>query len=97
MYVNLSTITSMIKILIADDHAVVRRGLRQIISDESDFEVVAEAQNGQEVLDQLEKSDCNVVVLDITMPDKNGLAVLQEVKAILKAASLKRVTIGTVS
>jgi DNA-binding NarL/FixJ family response regulator len=71
----------MIKILIADDHAVVRRGLRQIINDEPDLEVVAEAQNGQEVLDQLENTDCNVVVLDITMPDKNGLAVLQEVKA----------------
>jgi len=71
----------MIKILIADDHAVVRRGLRQIINDEPDFEVVAEAQNGQEVLDKLESTDCNVVVLDITMPDKNGLVVLQEVKA----------------
>lgn len=81
MYVNLSTINSMIKILIADDHAVVRRGLRQIINDEPDLDVVAEAQNGQEVLDQLEKTDCNVLVLDITMPDKNGLAVLQEVKA----------------
>lgn len=71
----------MVKILIADDHAVVRRGLRQIISDEPDFEVVAEAQNGQEVLDHLKKANCNVVILDITMPDKNGLAVLQEVKA----------------
>lgn len=81
MNINLPTITSMIKILIADDHAVVRRGLRQIINDEPDLEVVAEAQNGQEVLDQLENTDCNVVVLDITMPDKNGLAVLQEVKA----------------
>lgn len=79
--INLPTRTSMIKILIADDHAVVRRGLRQIINDEPDFEVVAEAQNGQEVLDKLESTDCNVVVLDITMPDKNGLAVLQEVKA----------------
>lgn len=71
----------MIKILIADDHAVVRRGLRQIINDEPDFEVVAEAQNGQEVMDKIEKSNCDVVVLDITMPDKNGLVVLQEVKA----------------
>lgn len=81
MNINLSTITSMIKILIADDHAVVRRGLRQIINDEPDFEVVAEAQNGQEVMDKIEKSNCDVVVLDITMPDKNGLVVLQEVKA----------------
>ena len=66
----------MFKILIADDHAVVRRGLRQIISDEQDFEVVGEAKNGQEVLDLIEVKECDVVVLDITMPDKNGLAVL---------------------
>ncbi|MEK7832180.1 MAG: response regulator transcription factor, partial [Acidobacteriota bacterium] len=70
----------MFKILIADDHAVVRRGLRQIISDEQDFEVVGEAKNGQEVLDLIEVKECDVVVLDITMPDKNGLAVLQEAK-----------------
>ena len=77
----MTTSGNPITIVLADDHAVVRRGLRQIINDEPDFEVVAEAQNGQEVLDQLDKVDCNVLVLDITMPDKNGLAVLQEVKA----------------
>ena len=74
--------TPMFKILIADDHAVVRRGLRQIINDEPDFEVVGEAQNGQEVLEMIEQYGCDVVVLDITMPDKNGLVVLQEAKAI---------------
>ena len=70
----------MFKILIADDHAVVRRGLRQIINDEPDFEVVGEAQNGQEVLEMIGQNGCDVVVLDITMPDKNGLVVLQEAK-----------------
>ncbi|HMV48730.1 MAG TPA: response regulator transcription factor [Blastocatellia bacterium] len=70
----------MFKILIADDHAVVRRGLRQIINDEPDFEVIGEAQNGQEVLELIDRNNCDVVVLDITMPDKNGLAVLQEAK-----------------
>ncbi len=70
----------MFKILIADDHAVVRRGLRQIINDEPDFEVTGEAQNGQEVLELIEQNNCDVVVLDITMPDKNGLTVLQEAK-----------------
>lgn len=72
----------MFKILIADDHAVVRRGLRQIINDEPDFEVVAEAKNGQEVLELIEQNGCDVVVLDITMPDKNGLTVLQEAKTV---------------
>ena len=68
--------------MIADDHAVVRRGLRQIINDEPDFEVVGEAENGQEVLNLLEHNGCDAVLLDITMPDKNGLVVLQEAKAL---------------
>src|SRR5215213_2442887 len=72
----------MFKVMIADDHAVVRRGLRQIINDEPDFEVVGEAESGQEVLQMLEQNICDVIVLDITMPDKNGLVVLQEAKAM---------------
>jgi two-component system, NarL family, invasion response regulator UvrY len=74
----------MNKVLIADDHAVVRRGLKQIINDEPDFEVVGEAQNAQEALDLIQHngdSSCDAVVLDITLPDKNGLIVLQEMKA----------------
>lgn len=71
---------TMNKVLIADDHAVVRRGLKQIITEEPEFEVVGEASNGQEVLDLVEEDGCDVVVLDITMPDKNGLTVLQEMK-----------------
>ncbi len=70
------------KVLIADDHAVVRRGLKQIISEEPDFELAGEAKNGQEVLELLEQNGCDVLVLDITMPDKNGLTVLQEVKVL---------------
>lgn len=70
----------MNKVLIADDHAVVRRGLKQIITEEPEFEVVGEASSGQEVLDLVEDDGCDVVVLDITMPDKNGLTVLQEMK-----------------
>jgi DNA-binding NarL/FixJ family response regulator len=74
----------MNKVLIADDHAVVRRGLKQIINDEPDFEVVGEAQNAREALDLIQTnggSGCDAVVLDITLPDKNGLVVLQEMKA----------------
>jgi two-component system, NarL family, invasion response regulator UvrY len=70
----------MSKVLIADDHAVVRRGLKQIITEEPDFEIAGEASNGQEVLDLVDANGCDVVVLDITMPDKNGLTVLQEMK-----------------
>lgn len=71
---------TMSKVLIADDHAVVRRGLKQIITEEPDFEIAGEASSGQEVLDLMEANGCDVVVLDITMPDKNGLTVLQEMK-----------------
>lgn len=73
---------TVMKVLIADDHAVVRRGLKQIISEEPDFELAGEAKNGQEVLELLERNGCDVLVLDITMPDKNGLTVLQEVKVL---------------
>ncbi|MEP7340632.1 MAG: response regulator transcription factor [Acidobacteriota bacterium] len=69
--------------MIADDHAVVRRGLRQIINDEPDFEVVGEAETGQEILHMIEQNNCDAVVLDITLPDKNGLVVLQETKAMM--------------
>jgi DNA-binding NarL/FixJ family response regulator len=72
----------MNKVLIADDHAVVRRGLKQIINDEPDFQVVGEAQNGQEAINLIEGNGCDVMVLDITLPDKNGLIVLQEVKTM---------------
>jgi len=70
----------MIRILIADDHAVVRRGLKQIITEEPDMAVIGEAQTGQEVLDLVRKQNWDVVVLDITMPGRSGLEVLTELK-----------------
>src|SRR5262249_31760508 len=72
---------TMNKVMIADDHAVVRRRLKQIINDEPDFEVIGEAQNAQEALEMIQDNGCDAVVLDITLPDKNGLIVLQEMKA----------------
>lgn len=68
------------KILIADDHAIVREGLKQIISETSDMVVADEAIDGHEVLSKALKNDCDVVVLDITMPGINGLDVLKELK-----------------
>ena len=58
----------MLKILIADDHPVFRRGLRQIITEASDMVVADEATDGWEVLGKVRASDCDVVLLDITMP-----------------------------
>ena len=70
----------MIKILVADDHAIVREGLKQILSQTPDLVVIAEASNGQEVIDKISKNYFNLVVLDITMPGKSGLEVLREIK-----------------
>ena len=58
----------MIRILIADDHAVVRAGIRQFIAGHDDLNVVAEAANGTEVIEFIRKTELDVVVLDISMP-----------------------------
>ena len=70
----------MIKILIADDHPLVREGLKKILRDERDMRVVCEASNGQEVMRFVGKEDLSVLVLDITMPGLGGLDVLKYVK-----------------
>jgi two-component system invasion response regulator UvrY len=70
----------MIKILIADDHAVVLEGLKQILSETPDIHVVAEAAHGQEVLDKIRSTAVDVVVLDIAMPGRSGLDVLLHLK-----------------
>lgn len=73
---------AMPKVLIADDHPILRTGLKQIITAESDIEVVGEAANGMEVLDFLRKHPCDLVLLDISMPKRGGLDVIDEIKQI---------------
>ena len=68
------------KILIADDHAVVREGLKQILSESSEMVVTAEASTGPEVLEEIGKDDFDLVVLDIAMPGRGGLDILKEIK-----------------
>lgn len=70
----------MIRILIADDHEVVRRGLRQILSETSDMAVTDEASSGEEVLDKVSSKDFDVVLLDISMPGKSGLDVMKQLR-----------------
>jgi len=72
----------MLKILIADDHAVVRRGLKQILEETSDIVVSGEATNSREVLEQVSAKSWDVLVLDITMPGRSGLDILREVKQL---------------
>lgn len=71
----------MTRILVADDHAVVRKGLVQIISEAMDLEVAAEASNGSEVIELMRRDEFDVVVLDINMPDKGGFETLQHLAA----------------
>ncbi|HSB72795.1 MAG TPA: response regulator transcription factor [Candidatus Methylomirabilis sp.] len=70
----------MVRIIIADDHPVVRRGLRQILAEEADMRVVGEAQNAEELLALVRKQGCEVLVTDISMPGRSGLEALKEVK-----------------
>jgi two-component system, NarL family, invasion response regulator UvrY len=66
----------MIRILIADDHAIVREGLKQIVAETPDMVVVAEASDGQGALEEARKCGCEVVLLDIAMPGRGGMETL---------------------
>ena len=70
----------MLRILITDDHALVRRGLKQVLEEEFDQVVFGEAQNTREMLEHLQKKAWDVVILDITLPGRSGLEVLGELK-----------------
>jgi two-component system, NarL family, invasion response regulator UvrY len=70
----------MIKILVADDHAVVRKGIEQIIAETADIAVAGEARNGQEVLETALNNEYDLVLLDISMPGRDGLEILKELK-----------------
>lgn len=72
----------MIRVLLADDHTIVRRGLKQLLDLDPRMEVCFEAKNGNEVLGFVRESPVDVVVLDITMPGRNGLETLKEIKRI---------------
>ena len=71
-----------IKVLVADDHEIVRQGLKTIISEHSDLNIAGEAENGNQVLKILKKTKVDVVLLDFDMPEKNGLDTLIELKAL---------------
>jgi DNA-binding NarL/FixJ family response regulator len=70
----------MIRILIADDHVIVRQGLRQIVTADNQMMIAGEAANGNELLDLVRKTQVDVVILDINMPKRSGLETLKELK-----------------
>ena len=70
------------RVLIADDHAILRRGLKEILVRELEGAVCGEAENAQQVLAQVQSGDWDLVILDITMPGRSGLDVLRDLKAV---------------
>ena len=76
----MTTHHDIIKIIIADDHAIVRKGLLQIISSEPDMTVIEQADNGKELLDKIRLLDPDMVLLDLDMPEKSGWEVMRQLK-----------------
>jgi two-component system invasion response regulator UvrY len=70
----------VIRILISDDHAIVREGIKQILADTDDLVVAGEATNGHEVIEHVRREDWGMVLLDLAMPGKDGLETLKEIK-----------------
>lgn len=76
------TAISTIRIVIAEDHALVRQGTRRILEEQPDFEVVGEAQDGEAALHLIKRLDPDVAILDIRMPTLSGIDVVREINAV---------------
>src|SRR6187551_2803779 len=70
----------MIRIVLADDHRIVRAGLKELLEDAGDIEVVGEATNGHEVMARVRELPFDVLVLDMSMPGRSGIELIQQVK-----------------
>lgn len=73
-------IVNKIRVLIADDHAIIRHGLKQILSDTEDLILAGEADGGVSAMQQLRNIECDVVLMDVSMPDRNGIDTLKLIK-----------------
>ncbi|MGZ3867309.1 MAG: response regulator, partial [Bacteroidia bacterium] len=71
----------MIKIILADDHSIIRNGLRAMLSSRNDIEIIEEAENGKEVLGLLRNKEADIVVMDINMPEMNGIETTRKITA----------------
>jgi DNA-binding NarL/FixJ family response regulator len=78
----------MIKVLIADDHTIVRKGLKQILSETNDIEVAGEAANAKEVISKVSESDYDLVLLDISFPGRSGIDVLKQLRCLKPTLSV---------
>ena len=72
----------MIKVLLADDHSIVRAGLRRIVEESGDMQVIAEADDGREAIQRVKETDPDVAVIDISMPGLDGLEVISQLQTL---------------
>ena len=74
--------STTIRILLADDHAMFREGVKQLLSNTTDFAVVGEASDAAQILEKVHRTECDVVILDISMPGRDGIEVLKQLKQL---------------
>ena len=82
-----------IRILLADDHAIVREGTRRVLEDEDDMEVVAEAGDGEEAVKQATRLKPDVAIIDIAMPRLNGIEATKQIKELVPATAVLILTV----
>ncbi len=82
-----------VKLMIADDHSMIREGLKQLLELEGEFEVIEEASDGEECLNKLKTIVPDVLLLDINLPKKNGLQVLEEIRKEKKKYKILMLTV----
>jgi two-component system, NarL family, invasion response regulator UvrY len=83
----------MINVLITDDHPVVRRGINQILADDKRISLIDEAGNGRELIEKITRQKFDVILLDISLPDRSGLDMIAQIKKIQPAAAILMLSI----
>ena len=83
-----SRMGSVLRILVVDDHEIVRRGICALLTREPDFEVVCDASDGLQAVREAERLQPNIVVLDITMPEMNGLEAATRIREVAPSAEI---------
>ena len=81
-----------IRILLADDHTILRAGLKMMLNAQPDMEVVGEAQDGRQAIEETQKLQPDIVLMDITMPDLNGIEATRQIKRLVPDVKILMLT-----